>query len=199
MIVVYKKESVTPPIGSRQEFMQGGEVFFDNQTGEYYRKVPVYEFLVTSNITIDISSVFSYQEEIIDIISIATKNGASLITNKIIPARIGSNIESGGVLGTGPNLTVNNTTVVDDKGTNYGLAQDNVITYGFKDETKEKLKKQVVELAVENAKKKAALMAKQLGIPIKDITPLIDEEVSFGKELDESRQITITGRVTLYF
>ena len=202
VIIAYKKESVTSPVGSRQEFMQGGEIFFDNSTAEYYKKVPIYEYLITSNITMDVSSRFSYSEELIEVISIATKNGANLITNKIIPTRVSSAAESGGLLGPHANLGTSDTdkkTIADDRGTNYNLSQDNVISYGFKDATKEKLKKQVVEMAVENAKKKAALMAKQLGISIKDITPLIDEDVSFGRELDESRQITITGRVTLYF
>jgi len=215
VLVGYKKEDYNPGYGARSDMVAGGETFYDPVTGAYIRKIPMYEYKVTQNITLDVQNLFIYTDEIIGVVSEAVKNGAELVANTVVPPGISSRAELGNNTvfgkagdptsqGSTPTAAAQPYSVLGKEGgvegkTEDKLAQDGVVSFGFTDASREKLKKQVVEMAVENAKKKASIMAKQLGISIKDITPLIDEEVSFGKDVDESRQITIHGKVTLWF
>lgn len=206
IIQAYKKENVSSPVGNSLDFMGGGEVAMDGQSATYFKKNPVYRTHMIQNLTLDVSDYFSSPSEIVKLIAqLQSFTSARIVTKSVVRRMPRAGEGKRKFKGGGGDDSDASQDVISGAGEASAgdvgvlLGEDGNIKYGFKKETVEVLKKKVIAAAVEDAKKKAGSMAKSLGIPIDGITPLIEEKVTFGSQLDDSRETVITGKVTLYF
>ncbi|OGF49283.1 MAG: hypothetical protein A2231_06265 [Candidatus Firestonebacteria bacterium RIFOXYA2_FULL_40_8] len=77
--------------------------------------------------------------------------------------------------------------------------QDSFVTLSVKEESRKAAEKELKKLAIDDAKKKAGQQAKDLGIPIEDISPLVEATVENKVKKDLSGKLIIRVSVLLYY